>query len=96
MSDLAGVPFTQYMLPDGRRRSAVAPLDDPELQALADELMRKGVHFDAEILRTGEVSLTAELREDVLSILVIPQDRALAAVPQLLRDAAWALGYGHD
>lgn len=96
MSNLAGVPFTQYVLPDGRARKVICPLESAELQELADELMRKGVHFDAEILRTGEVSLTAELREDVLSILVIPQDRALAAVPQLLRDAAWALGYGHD
>ena len=58
-----GVPFTQYMLPDGRRRSAW--IDRPaEIKALADRFIAAGGSYEFEMLTTGEVSFTAVIGRD--------------------------------
>jgi hypothetical protein len=63
VTGVSGIPFTQYVLPDGRRR-AVRIERSVEVESLARSLVEWGVHFDAETLRTGDVSLTAEFDED--------------------------------
>ena len=85
---MAGIPFTQYLLPDGRRRQIVYPVEDAELRAAADKLLRSGLHFDAEILRTGDVSLTAEDGDGVVAIEIVPNGPEVpAAVMRLLASA---------
>lgn len=52
------IPFTQYLLPDGRKRQ-VGVERPPDIEALAERFIASGGWFEAEILTTGEVSLTA-------------------------------------
>jgi len=51
------VEFTQYMLPDGEKKPIQihVPMD---LQVKATEINKRGYKFEAEVLRTGEVSFT--------------------------------------
>ena len=59
------IPFTQYLLADGRKRTEY--IDRPwEVEALAQQFIASGGRFECEILTTGEVSLTAHRNgEDV-------------------------------
>jgi hypothetical protein len=101
-----GVPFSQYLLPDGRRRSVWIERS-VEVESLARELVERGVHFDVEALRTGDVSLTAELDEDdervlrlgtpVLAIETCANGPAVPdAVDRLVRTAHARLTEGAD
>lgn len=56
------ISFTQYLLPHGRR-SPIAINVEPDIQALAEELMSAGHRFECEILRTGDVSFTVTAKE---------------------------------
>ena len=62
------VQVTQYIRPDGRRRTGYIELpDDPERQRKYDELMEEGCNITGEVLRTNEVSTCishAGLEED--------------------------------
>ena len=86
------IPFTHYYLPNGRKETEYAPASE-EIVALAVDLIAKGVHFDAEMLSTGMVSLTAEKDDEddpVLAIKVFTQESAeqvTAKVEELVRDA---------
>jgi hypothetical protein len=42
------IPFTQYLLPDGRKRQV--KIDVPEAQEKADEIIRAGLRFECEML----------------------------------------------
>lgn len=87
------VPFTQYLRPSGEPREGGFEVSD-EVGAKARELLDKGVHFDAEVLSTGHLSLTAEqddLDDPVLAIAVFAQKspaQVLGRVEQLITDAA--------
>ena len=52
------IPFTQYLLPNGRRRS-VEVERTPDIEELAELFIASGGRYECEILTTGEVSLTA-------------------------------------
>lgn len=54
------IPFTQFMLPDGRR-GQISIDRAPETESVAASLVQKGVSFEIEILRTGDVSMEALL-----------------------------------
>lgn len=54
------VPFTQYLTPNGEKRKTYKEVTD-EIYAIALELINVGAYFEAEILQTGEVSLTCDL-----------------------------------
>jgi len=57
------IPFTQYLLPDGRTRPIT--IERPkEILDIAEGIIKEGVYFEAEMLRTGEVSLTAEYDDE--------------------------------
>lgn len=91
------VPFTQYLRPNGQRKDGGFEVSD-EVGAIARELLEAGVHFDAEVLSSGELSLTAELDRleeyPVLSIKVFAQEspeQVTAMVEFLIRDAAQML-----
>lgn len=70
------IPFTQYLMPDGRRREG-GFVRSEEIEAIASWLLERGVHFDAEFLSTGFLSLTAELDsldDPMLAIEVFEQE----------------------
>lgn len=52
------IPFTQYLLPDGRRAKQAfdAP---PAVEALAKAFILSGGRYECEVLTSGQVSLTA-------------------------------------
>jgi len=52
------IPFTQYLLPNGRRRDEAIERP-PEIEALAQQFIASGGRYECEILTTGHVSLTA-------------------------------------
>lgn len=56
------IPFTQYLMPDGRTRPEV--IDRPaDIEALAHEAIGRGVRFEVEMLPTGHISFEA-VRDD--------------------------------
>jgi hypothetical protein len=58
-----GIPFTQYVLPHGRKREET--IERPaEIEALADKFIAAGGRYECEILTTGEVSFTAVFCDD--------------------------------
>jgi hypothetical protein len=86
------ISFTQYLRPDGRRKEG--GFDRPEeIEELAKGLQARGVYFDAEVLRTGQVSLTAEREDDdgevdLLAIEVVANGPGIGqAVDRLIREA---------
>ena len=56
------IPFTQYLLPDGRQKPVTVGVED-EAAVAARALVESGVRFEVEILRDGLIWLTA-VRED--------------------------------
>lgn len=59
----ADIPFTQYLLPHGRRRAEriARPV---EIADLAQQFIAAGGRYECEILTTGHVSLTAVMDVD--------------------------------
>jgi hypothetical protein len=53
------IPFTQYVLPYGRRKAVEFESSSPAIEALGQLFIAAGGRFEAEILSTGHVSLTA-------------------------------------
>jgi hypothetical protein len=92
------IPFTQYLRPYGR------PIDEsierpPEIEQLAQQFIAAGGRFEAEVLTTGHVSLTAAMMVDGetgdggemqdIAIRVVDNGPAvLTAVDELVREAA--------
>lgn len=62
------IPFTQYLLPDGRPVQIQYECDDDEVFRKATELLQNGYCFEAEILTTGIVSFTCERGDDLIGI----------------------------
>lgn len=66
------IPFTQYLRPDGRTRRVFAPCSYDTFLKATILMDHQGLRFEAEVLTTGEVSLTAHdpiIGEDVGIIL---------------------------
>lgn len=51
------IPFTQYLLPDGRKKSVSIERPD-EIETRARRLIDAGYRFECEVLTTGDISLT--------------------------------------
>jgi hypothetical protein len=84
------IPFTQYLLPDGRRVPVSIDVE-PDIQALAEELMSAGHRFECEMLRTGEVSFTVTAKEkdepDIAIEVCANGPQVLVAVDNLVKKA---------
>jgi hypothetical protein len=64
------IPFTQYLRPDGRKASAT--IERPaEVEAIAQELIGRGVRFEVEHLRTGEASFEAVVTDEEGDVVTI-------------------------
>ena len=84
------IPFTQYLLPDGRTRSI--SIDMPaDIEEKAFDLIYSGCHFDAEILTTGMVSLTCEDTEDLVAIKVCPNGPSVVTAVRELIESAYTI-----
>jgi len=57
------IPFTQYLRPDGRKKAIDIEMPAP-IEHLAFTFINAGGRYEAEELRTGEVSLTAVYEVD--------------------------------
>ncbi len=85
------IPFTQYVLPNGRRREE--SIERPaEIEELAQRFIASGGRFECEILTTGHVSLTAvkeidDEPQDVEIVLCQNGPGILDAVDRLVRQA---------
>ena len=52
---MMSIPFTQILLPNGRRREIIIDRSE-EIEKMAHDIIDNGYRFEAEILTTGEVS----------------------------------------
>lgn len=52
------IPFTQYVLPNGRRRDEQIERS-ADIEAIAQRFIDSGGRYECEVLTTGHVSLTA-------------------------------------
>ena len=92
------IPFTQYLMPDGRQKEVT--IDMPaNVEQAARALIEKGCHFDIEMLSTGLISMTCEKGDDLISMEVCPNDeRVVAGVEKIVKVAAaqqgvhWTIG----
>lgn len=88
------IPFTQYLRPNGTARP-VSIDRPPAIEYAAAKCLEAGCCFAVEELRTGDVSLTAELpsareSERVLSMEVVPNTAAVLDAVDRLISVAWA------
>lgn len=94
------IPFTQFMPPFGEKKptSITRP---PDIEAAAMKLIDAGCRFEAEVLRTGEVSFEVVGPEDdhgdprSLAMEVVSNGPdVLSAVDRLVIDATAAVAAG--
>lgn len=83
------IPFTQYLLPNGRRHETSVKRPD-EIEALARDFIKRGGRYECEVLSTGEVSLTAvkavDGEEQDVEIVVCPNGPSVGErVDELVR-----------
>lgn len=90
------IEFTQFLRPNGRQTAVFVSRPD-EIAQQADELKAAGVRLEAEVLTTGEVSMTCERTgpdgevED-LSIRLCPNGPAVPAmIDELIAEATQAI-----
>lgn len=55
------IPFTQYLMPDGRKRPVKWEATSHEQEVKAQALLDAKAYFEVEQLQTGDVSLTCEI-----------------------------------
>ena len=60
---MAGIPFTQYMRPNGRAMPVTIDMPD-EVAAKAHEIIESGLELECEVLSNGHVSFTITHPDD--------------------------------
>ena len=87
-----GIEFTQYMLPDGRKRQQWISRS-PEIEHLAALLRGAGCVFEIEVLRTGLISMSVERLDKDGEVQVLSQKICMnglavpAAVDEMVQEA---------
>lgn len=78
------IPFTQFLLPNGERRSI--QIHRPfAIQMKAREILNLGYRFECEVLTNGTVSLTIAGKDCDVGIELSPNDREVPlAVDRLI------------
>jgi hypothetical protein len=85
------VEVTQYLLPDGRKRKNIVCLLE-DVQDQYDDMLQHRCRLEAEILITGEVSLTiynVEDEQDIDMRIVQNGPATTQALIEMLKDRAW-------
>jgi hypothetical protein len=91
--DVRSIKFTQYLMPDGRQKPIwFYPSEDVPIEVfdMADALILNGAAFEAEMLPTGDISLTCRTDDpdDPLSHIVCTNGpQVVFGVQQLVRQA---------
>lgn len=84
------IPFTQYHRPDGRH-TEISIGCSAEIEDLAERFIKSGGRFEAEVLTTGHVSLSAVFEDEDgepgdIAIEVVPNGPGIdAAIDRLVR-----------
>ena len=87
MSDLETIAFTQYMMPRGRKVPMLVKRPEAIIK-MANTVRTLGGVFEAEILTTGEVSLTVHYDDEDIAIAVVPNGPDVpGAVDELVKAA---------
>ena len=75
------IPFTQYILPNGKRKQIVFNTKDETVKNKSDDLIKKDYRFEIEILRTGQISATIHNIKSGcdVAICVVSNDMGLTA-----------------
>ena len=68
------IPVTQYVLPHGRRRQEYFVTSSDALMQKAQAILDHGWRFEAEVLTTGDVSVTVTSDERDVDIEVFPNE----------------------
>ncbi len=94
---MAMVQFTQYMRPDGHTKPITMDVP-PDVADKAERLAEWDVRFSAEMLRTEEVSLTAEdaTINETLAIEVVPNGPEVIDAVHRLINNAYALKFNQE
>ena len=80
-----GIPFTQYLQPNGRQREERFTIASYEIKSLAQEVIDFGWVFECELLTTGLASLTvSDGEEDKCVVLVKNGPEMIEAVEKLV------------
>lgn len=64
------IPFTQYLLPDGRKKEVTIDLE-PEVEEKAQKIMASGLVFECEMLSdyaTVSLTITSDERDEAIKI----------------------------
>lgn len=79
------IPFTQYVLPHGRQKEITIDRS-AEIEAVAMQFLYSGGKFEAEVLLSGEISLTACKDGEDIDIEICPNGPGVGeAVDRLIR-----------
>ena len=87
------VEVTQYLLPDGRQRKNIVRLPEDVQDQYAD-MLQHGCRLEAEILSTGEVSLTVcdmEEEQDIDIRIARNGPATTQALIEMLNARAWRI-----
>ncbi|MDW9726340.1 hypothetical protein GOB91_29265 [Sinorhizobium meliloti] len=68
---MAEIPFTQYLMPDGRKAPVRINRPD-EISDKAEKIIEAGYRFECEVLTTGQISLTIAGKDGDEDIEVVP------------------------
>lgn len=82
------VPFVQFILPDARKKHIWVDVPS-HIEEKAYKIIENGWRFEAEILRTGEVSLTvtSEEADEAIEICENKAEEVCKAVNRLVESA---------
>lgn len=82
------IQFTQYMAPHGTKQITFIRRPN-EICDIADKLISAGCHFDIEVLRTTEVSMTVENDDYTIAHRICKNDESVPIhVDELIIEAA--------
>ena len=83
------VKVKQYLMPNGRVRECTTKISD-NVKDLYEEMLQSGCWFEAEMLTTGEISVTISDGEEDIDIRVINNGPEVQnALVEMLKGALW-------
>lgn len=92
MSGTFEAQVMQFMRPDGRRNPTSTMLSD-EVLTHYKEMQSAGCRFEAEVLLTGQVSVTISDNEEDMDIEIVPNGpKVQDALEKMLKRKLWKAG----
>jgi len=86
---MTSIPYVQFLRPDGRQKEGFFDLQE-DLEDELDSLTRCGCRVEAEVLVTGEVSLTISSSDEDIDIEISQNGpEVLENLAKMLRRRRW-------